>query len=230
MKPKHSTGYLTPQTNKNRHNSKLKRIGSNENLNVAKDLSDSFFQKLMSCPLKRQLVFNLIKSERDNIGACKRNIAKGDKRKEDNASSLSKIKRDYQCESPTALLRRRALLQQSRQNLPENQEKNESNSTSSKQSSVSSYSSPIPFNKLLDGVIAYVEIKSKDQDRSSAVKALIKSMGATVRDKFTKDVTHVVFKVWSAFTLYFCSCKFKTLSLYHTINPLAAFAFIEQTL
>lgn len=206
MKPKHNTGYLTPQTNKGKHISKLKRVGSNENLNVAKDLSDSFFEKLMNCPIKRQLVLNLIKSEKHNIEAYKRNCAKENKRKEVYESPLSKIKRNYQCESPTALLRRRALEQQNRQNIPENQKENESDCTSrssSRQSSVSSCASSILFDKLLDGVIAYVEIKSKDQDRSSGAKALMKSMGATIRDKFTNDVTHVVFKVRFAFNIFY---------------------------
>lgn len=37
---------------------------------------------------------------------------------------------------------------------------------------------------------------SYDEDRSEGAKIVLKSMGAVVRKKFTRDVTHVVFKVF----------------------------------
>lgn len=60
----------------------------------------------------------------------------------------------------------------------------------------SSTSSLIPFEKVLIGVVAYVEVRGRfDEDRSAGVKSVLESMGAEVCEKFTRDVTHVVFKV-----------------------------------
>ncbi|KAJ4432249.1 hypothetical protein ANN_20865 [Periplaneta americana] len=54
---------------------------------------------------------------------------------------------------------------------------------------------------LLKDIIAYVEVRSGGDNRSMGVKAHLKSLGATVRDKFTNDVTHVVFNegLWSTY-------------------------------
>ncbi|KAG5864625.1 hypothetical protein JTB14_038399 [Gonioctena quinquepunctata] len=93
------------------------------------------------------------------------------------------------CESPIALWRRRAL----------EQDKRNSDIRLSNITSVSA--SPVSFNKILEGVVAYIEIKSKQQDRSSGVKALVRSMGAAVEDHFSKEVTHVIFKD-ASFTTY----------------------------
>lgn len=46
----------------------------------------------------------------------------------------------------------------------------------------------------MKGVIAYCEVRSKEGDRSSGIKAVMKAMGATVRDNFSRDLTHIVFK------------------------------------
>lgn len=46
---------------------------------------------------------------------------------------------------------------------------------------------------LLDGIVAYVEVRSGHDNRSRGVKAHLRKLGATVEDKFTKKVTHVVF-------------------------------------
>ncbi|KAJ8952454.1 hypothetical protein NQ314_007527 [Rhamnusium bicolor] len=200
MKSKYSTGYLTPQANRVKKNINPRLSESHEDLSVAMNMNDSIFEKLMSCPVKRQLVLNLISSEKDNIKKYKKRQEQ--RKKECNESPLSKVQKKHMCESPTALLRRRALEQQDRQSpSSENQLDEDGSRSNSRQSSVSSGPSPIPFNKLLDGVIAYVEIKSKDQDRSNGAKALMRSMGAIVRDQFTKDVTHVIFKDGS-FTTY----------------------------
>lgn len=46
---------------------------------------------------------------------------------------------------------------------------------------------------LLDGVVAYVEVRSGHDNRSRGVKTQLKKLGARVVDTLTKDVTHVVF-------------------------------------
>ncbi|XP_022908302.2 microcephalin [Onthophagus taurus] len=53
---------------------------------------------------------------------------------------------------------------------------------------------PLPFNKLLCGVVAYVEIISRGQDRSSGVKALLKTMGGRVSEFICKGITHAIIK------------------------------------
>lgn len=44
-----------------------------------------------------------------------------------------------------------------------------------------------------------------DEDRSEGAKIVLKSMGAVVRKQFTRDVTHVVFKVLT-FTRFEMCC------------------------
>ncbi|KAL4236314.1 BRCA1 associated RING domain 1 [Mactra antiquata] len=54
--------------------------------------------------------------------------------------------------------------------------------------------------RVLKGVTAYVEVRSANDNRSEAVKQVLKQLGATVEDKFTNDVTHVIFKEGSTRT------------------------------
>lgn len=192
MEPKTSE-YSTPQTK--RKNKQVRRQSeSNEGLSFMKQFNESLFEKLMSCPLKRKLVLNLIASEHDNIEEYKRKQIEQQKSNE-KITPGSTLSKKNQYESPVALLRRKALEQQtsgSPTNFPQNE--NRSNSRVSEASSSRS-SSPLLFEKVLNGVIAFVEVKSHGQDRSQGVKILMKNLGADVRDTFTKDVTHVVFKV-----------------------------------
>ncbi|CAI8024599.1 Microcephalin [Geodia barretti] len=53
---------------------------------------------------------------------------------------------------------------------------------------------PVP--RALAGVMVYVEVRSTDsrENRSSAIASELETLGATVCPRFTKDVTHVVFK------------------------------------
>lgn len=197
MKSKISSGYLTPQakTKKVQETSHSGNCG-NSNLSALVEFNESSFQKLMSCPIKRKLVLKLIESEKDNIEAYKKRL-KENERIEHNVSPLHNIQKNYKCESPTALMRRRALEQQNSSPLVGNTNNlsrpNSVNSNTSESSS--STSAQIPFDQLLNGVVAFVEVKSKGQDRSNGVKALMVSMGAIVKDSFTKEVTHIVFKV-----------------------------------
>ena len=44
------------------------------------------------------------------------------------------------------------------------------------------------------GVVAYVEARSGNDNRSSAISRELEVMGASVESKLTNDVTHVIFK------------------------------------
>lgn len=196
MKAKISTGYLTPQAMGSRKARKPKH-SDGDNLDSIAKISDDVFDKLMSCPIKRKLVLKLIESQKDNIEEYKKKL-KENERREQNASPLKRLQKKQVCESPTALLRRRALQQQKNHSSSSmgNIIESRSISVNSRTSETSSSNpSPIQFEKLLDGVVAFVEVKSKGQDRSNGVKALMVSMGAYIKDSFTADVTHVVFKV-----------------------------------
>lgn len=87
------------------------------------------------------------------------------------------------------------------------------NSTNSlKLDSPSSSTKTVPLNQVLKGVIAYVEVKnSYDEDHSAGAKIVLKSMGAVVREKFTSDVTHVIFKVFTL-TKFEMFCSFWCIS------------------
>lgn len=185
MKPKFSTGYLT-QTTKNKKDKGVTNPTNNDHSSPLLENLDNVFEKLMNCPIKRKLVLKLIESEKDNIEEYKKKL-KEKESKPQNASPLQKLQKKQACESPTALLRRRVLEQQN-------------SSCSSRPNSAilelsSNTPSPIPFQKLLDNVVVFVEVNSKGEDKSNGVKALMASMGANVKDGFTRDVTHVVFKV-----------------------------------
>ncbi|CAG2056124.1 unnamed protein product, partial [Timema podura] len=47
---------------------------------------------------------------------------------------------------------------------------------------------------LFEDVVAYVDVRSGNDDITGGVQAVLKSLGATISHKFTKNVTHVVFK------------------------------------
>ena len=46
----------------------------------------------------------------------------------------------------------------------------------------------------ISDVIAYVEVRTTNDNRSEAIRRELKQLGATVVKKFSNDVTHVVFK------------------------------------
>ncbi|CAG9840235.1 unnamed protein product [Diabrotica balteata] len=196
MKPKISNGYLTPQPTKKKDKKENNNARSTDNLNTGLVFNDELFSQLMKDPVKRNLIINLITSEKDKIEAYKKELAK----KHPSSPLLKTMKRA--CESPTALLRRRALEQMKNPQSSDRSENGSNNSRpTSRQSVASSVPSPVSYDKILDGVIAFVEVKTGTKDRSDAVKAHLQSMGAVIREKITKDVTHVIFKDGS-FTTY----------------------------
>lgn len=142
---------------------------------VTPDPTARLYEAIIKDPRKKAMILQLLSQEKHLINDCIRKERK---------TPVNEAKKLY-CESPTALFRRKLMEKQ--------QERENDNSTSSGENSI--VPSPVPFEKLLDGVIAFVEVKTKSGDRSSATKAVITSMGATVREKLTKDVTHLIFKV-----------------------------------
>lgn len=47
----------------------------------------------------------------------------------------------------------------------------------------------VAFVHCFAGIIAYVEVRSGGDNRSMGIKAHLSSLGASVRDKFTNDVS-----------------------------------------
>ncbi|XP_046544827.1 uncharacterized protein LOC124255034 isoform X2 [Haliotis rubra] len=54
--------------------------------------------------------------------------------------------------------------------------------------------STAPATHVLNGVTAYVEVRTCNDNRSHAISAALRQLGAVVASKFTDDVTHVIFK------------------------------------
>lgn len=46
----------------------------------------------------------------------------------------------------------------------------------------------------ITGVVAFVDVRTECDNRSRAVEAVLRQLGAEVSSKISKDVTHVVFK------------------------------------
>lgn len=46
----------------------------------------------------------------------------------------------------------------------------------------------------MSDVIAYVEVRTTNDNRSEAIRKELENLGAMVTKKFTDDVTHVIFK------------------------------------
>ncbi|XP_074640211.1 uncharacterized protein LOC141898272 [Tubulanus polymorphus] len=55
-------------------------------------------------------------------------------------------------------------------------------------------SNPNQDSPILNGVVAYVEVRSGNENRGKGVIAVLRKLGAEIRLRFTNDVTHVVFK------------------------------------
>ncbi|XP_046353576.2 uncharacterized protein LOC124133267 isoform X1 [Haliotis rufescens] len=51
-----------------------------------------------------------------------------------------------------------------------------------------------PATHVLKGVTAYVEVRTCNDNRSHAISSALRQLGAVVADKFTDDVTHVIYK------------------------------------
>ncbi|XP_076264727.1 microcephalin isoform X1 [Rhynchophorus ferrugineus] len=175
MKPKISSGYLTPQAN--RQKKVMDNLSGNKKKNgKVSEIDDEVFKTLMQCPEKKKMILKLLALNKDAIEEYQQ--------KEGKVSEKIK-KKKINCESPTALFRRKALEQM---NSPRSLSQD-----SLKELAVES-SNPVAHNKVFEGITVFVEIISNGEDRSEGVKSVLKSMGAKVKDRITSDVTHVVFK------------------------------------
>lgn len=142
------------------------------------EAANEVYDAILKDPIKRKLVLQLLSQEKEAIDEYLR--------KEKSNTPLKKLKNNgVGFSSPSALQRQRLL--KKRQN-------NDADDSSSS-SSIEAPRALLPFDKLLEGVIAYVEVNTRDGDRSTATKAVVRAMGATIRDEFTRDVTHIIFKV-----------------------------------
>ena len=150
-----------------------------------KTSNTNLFHTLIKDPDKRKIVLNILSEEVENDGELSQDV----KPKVENKAGA--VKRRFVHESASSRSRRRMLESCNRLITPK-YEKAESSS--------------VPYECLLNGVVAYVEIKIINRDRSGGAKALMRSMGADVREILTKDVTHVIFKVRLIFI--FCVTHF----------------------
>ncbi|XP_045462072.1 microcephalin [Harmonia axyridis] len=148
------------------------------------DFNISLFENALNDPASKNIILQLLSANQKNVFEL---FKPGQLN-----TPVKRVKRTEHCESPTALLRRRELEKINRPGTPESGLSHISEQST--KSSTSGRSSTIPFERILSGVIAYVEINSNGTDRSGGAKALLKSMGAIVSEKFTRDVTHVIFK------------------------------------
>lgn len=169
-------GFGSPKKDKRQSLSSL-------NLNKA---DTQLYEAIIKDPNKRAMVLQLLSQEKHLINDYLRKEGK---------TPIKCTKKKVYCESPTALFRRRAL---------EKKDAAEGTDSSSSSEGKAVVPSPVPFAKLLEGVVAFVEVKTKSGDRSSATKAVVASMGAKIRDHLTRDVTHVIFKVTKQI------CNYKT--------------------
>lgn len=142
------------------------------------DLTSQLYDAILKDPLKKAKVLQLLSQDKHVINDMLRKeglVAPNHAR----------------FESPVVQFRKKMLAQM-------HKSRHESDSESSTGSSGSVVAASVPYEKLMEGVVAYVEVKTRNGDRSAATKAVMRSMGATIREEFTKDVTHVVFKVREA--------------------------------
>lgn len=165
-------------------NAKLRRSVSLLNLDRSrKSTNENLFDILMQDPDKRTLILKMLSQENDNIKKYKDKLKKEELAKH---RQIKKTQRLLHCESPTALQRRRALTRVDVDS--------DSGSSISSTATKMTNELTVPFKNLLEGVIAFVDIRSEGKDRSSGAKAIMQAMGATVLDKLIKSATHVLFK------------------------------------
>lgn len=56
------------------------------------------------------------------------------------------------------------------------------------------YTQPVSHEKILEGVVAFIEARSNTENRFEGISKQMEMLGATVVKKFTPEVTHVIFK------------------------------------
>ncbi|EFA01060.1 microcephalin [Tribolium castaneum] len=141
--------------------------------------SSDIIASLMKDPVKKAQLLQLLVQEKSGFEAYKR-------QEETKKTPLKNVKRRVHCESPTAVLRRRML---------EQKDQDSTSDSSDLSETANEVKGPkLPFGELLKGVRAFVDVNRDGVDKSEGIKAVMKLMGATIREQFTRDVTHVIFK------------------------------------
>lgn len=100
-----------------------------------------------------------------------------------------KESRQKKYESPTAQMRRMQL-------------QNDKSSSNSKDSQHDIRKEPLPIHEILKDVVAFVDVNGRHGDMSKPVKAVMKSMGATIAETISSRVTHVIYKVGFEYYYY----------------------------
>ncbi|GJQ76865.1 hypothetical protein Trydic_g15071 [Trypoxylus dichotomus] len=158
--------FLTPQSRK------IHSPGTRLSLSSNNKIPEQLLGSLLNDPVKRVLLMEVLSQDKSKENVKGKKLWK------------KPTQQKFKFESPTALCRRRAL-EKMRRN---------SDSSDSIDTNHGRLIKKIPFEQLLKGVVAYVEIMSNNIDRSAGAKSLMRAMGADIRSTITRDVTHVVFK------------------------------------
>lgn len=166
--------FLTPQSGKIQSSQSRLSLYSNDKT------PENPLENLLNDPLKRALLVEVLSQ---NKSKTKQSGVK--------VKTMTKVQK-LKYESPSALGRRRALAKM----------QGSSDSSVTYRSSKNKLAK-VPFQQILKGVTAYVEIISNGKDRSAGVKTLMQAMGANINDVFNRDLTHVVFKVSICNSLYY---------------------------
>lgn len=162
--------FLTPQSRR------IQSPGTRLSIPTAEKDPEHLLGSLLNDPIKRALLMEVL-----SHGSPK---ADGDKDKR-----TEKKTQKFKFESPSALCRRRAL---ENMRLTPRLTSESSANISNKGDQIGK---SVPFQQILKGVVAYVEIISNYKDRSSGAKALMQGMGAKISDVLNREITHVIFKV-----------------------------------
>lgn len=142
---------------------------------------DALCDKILSDPKKRSMLKKLMNEDKTKLN-CK--DLKTNKSKKQILTKSRQIlnnvnKKNDNIDSPMSIFRRKLLREEQNPrrtiNLAPNKQK--------------------PFNKILEGVKAFVEILVDGVSRSHYIKLLMKDMGAEIFDNITTKITHVVFLV-----------------------------------
>lgn len=148
---------------------------------LTEETLDAFCDVIFSDPKRRTEFMKLMKDNKkafDNTGRTSKNKRLNTPKTNRNQLINGNIK-DLTVDSPTSIFRRMLLHQEKRPaksiDLTLTQKK--------------------PFNKILEGVRAYIEVVVDGVSHSDYIKLFVKDMGAEILDKLTNRVTHVIFLV-----------------------------------
>lgn len=147
---------------------------------LSTEVLNAVCDQILSDPSKRSAILKLIAKNKTAIEKYEQDELNKKNNKTCTPKGLaSKTNKNY--ESPSVRLRRKLLEGKQLEN----------SKLLDKLSSIETK----PFEEILQGVKAYVEVTIANEDHSHYVKLLMQIMGANVYEYFTSEVTHVVFLV-----------------------------------